>query len=252
MAVLILTVNPVIRDTTRATVCADKLPYLWKGNSINAAGTWLDTLSSPTGCDTMAVLILTVNPVIRDTTRAAICADKLPYLWKGNSINAAGTWRDTLSSPTGCDTLAVLILTVNPVIRDTTRATVCSDKLPYLWKGNSISAAGTWLDTLSATTGCDTLAVLILTVNPLIRDTTRAAICADKLPYQWKGNSISTAGTWLDTLSSPTGCDTMAVLILTVNPLIRDTTRAAICADKLPYLWKGNSISAAGTWLDTL
>ncbi|THU30356.1 hypothetical protein FAM09_29815, partial [Niastella caeni] len=249
---LILTVNSVLRDTTRATVCANQLPYNWNGNTINAAGTYRDTLTSGAGCDSIINLILTVNSVLRDTTRVTVCANQLPYNWNGNTINAAGTYRDTLTSSSGCDSIINLILTVNSVLRDTTRATVCANQLPYNWNGNTINAAGTYRDTLTSGAGCDSIINLILTVNSVLRDTTRVTVCTNQLPYNWNGNTINAAGTYRDTLTSNSGCDSIINLILTVNNVLRDTTRATVCTNQLPYNWNGNTINAAGTYRDTL
>jgi gliding motility-associated-like protein len=252
ISVLFLTVDPVVRDTTRAVVCTNRLPYRWKGKDYLVSGNFLDTLKSATACDTFAVLQLTVNPVIRDTTRLAICSNQLPYLWKGVTYSAAGNYQRTLTGVIGCDTLAVLQLTVNAVLRDTTRAIVCSDRLPYLWNGNNYTTPGTYLKTIPGAGGCDTYAVLQLTVDPLIRDTTRVTLCSDKLPYLWKGNAYSAAGNYPKTTPGTTGCDTISVLLLNVNPVIRDTTRTSVCADRLPYRWKGSVYMASGTYLDTL
>ncbi|MFN7280590.1 MAG: hypothetical protein ACK5VH_10555, partial [bacterium] len=251
-----ITILPLLTSSQAVSVCANKLPYLWKGNTITAAGTFIDTLSSTTGgCDTIATLTLTVTPLLTSTTSVSVCANKLPYLWKGNTITAAGTFTDTLTSTTGgCDTIATLTLTVTPLLTSTTSVSVCANKLPYLWKGNTITAAGTFIDTLTSTTGgCDTIATLTLTVTPLLTSTTSVSVCANKLPYLWKGNTITGAGTFIDTLTSTTGgCDTIATLTLTVTPLLTSSQAVSVCANKLPYLWKGNTITAAGTFTDTL
>src|SRR5919201_854767 len=114
----------------------------------------MDTVASTTGgCDTAAVLNLTISALINDTTNATVCTSQLPYLWNGNSYNAAGTYMDTVASTTGgCDTAAVLNLTIASLINDTTTATVCTSQLPYLWNGNTYNAAGTYMDTVASTT----------------------------------------------------------------------------------------------------
>src|SRR5678816_1262889 len=211
-AVLNLTITALINDTTDATVCTSQLPYIWNGNSYNTAGTYKDTVSSTTsGCDTAAVLNLVITALINDTTNATVCTSQLPYIWNGNSYNAAGTYKDTVASTTGgCDTAAVLNLTITALINDTTNATVCTSQLPYIWNGNSYNTAGTYKDTVASTTaGCDTAAVLNLTITALINDTTDATVCTSQLPYLWNGNSYNTAGTYKDTVASTTaGCDT--------------------------------------------
>ncbi|WP_207516123.1 hypothetical protein, partial [Longitalea luteola] len=198
-----------LRDTTRATVCTNQLPYRWNGININAAGTYRDTLTSRSGCDSISNLILSVNSILRDTTIATICTNQLPYRWNGININAAGTYRDTLISRSGCDSIINLILTVNSILRDTTRATVCTNQLPYRWNGININAAGTYSDTLTSQEGCDSITNLILTVNSILRDTTRATICTNQLPYRWNGINITAAGTYSDTLTSKAGCDSI-------------------------------------------
>src|SRR5678815_4713311 len=153
-----LMVNPVLTDTTSVTVCTSALPYLWNGTSITTAGTYIDTLTTTAGCDSIAALILSVNPVLTDTTSVTLCSSQLPYIWNGQSITAPGTYIDTLSSQSGCDSIATLILMVNPVLTDTTSVTLCSSQLPYTWNGQSITAPGTYIDTLTTTAGCDSIA----------------------------------------------------------------------------------------------
>src|SRR5687768_4234390 len=128
---LILTVNQVLRDTVTITVCTNQLPYSWNGNTYNAAGIYADTLSSTASCDSITTLILTVNAILRDTITVTVCTNQLPYTWNGTQYNAAGAYRDTLSSATGCDSIAMLVLTVNEILRDTTTVTVCINQLPY-------------------------------------------------------------------------------------------------------------------------
>src|SRR5207244_4116995 len=160
----ILNVNAVLRDTTTQTICENQLPYSWNGLSLTAAGTYSDTLASAAGCDSIATLILNVTSVLRDTTTQTICENQLPYTWNGLSLTAAGTYSDTLTSAAGCDSIATFILTVNSVLRDTTTQTICENQLPYTWNGLSLTAAGTYSDTLTSAAGCDSIATLILNI----------------------------------------------------------------------------------------
>src|SRR5678809_536744 len=111
-------ITAMIRDTTNATVCTNQLPYIWNGNPYNTAGQYTDTLIRTTGgCDTIAVLNLAITAMIRDTTNATVCTNQLPYIWNGNPYNTAGQYTDTLISTTGgCDTIAVLNLSITALI----------------------------------------------------------------------------------------------------------------------------------------
>src|SRR4030095_4932424 len=207
------------------------------------------------GCDTIAVLNLTVTALLTDTTTVTVCTSQLPYIWNGNPYTVAGQYRDTLVSTTGgCDTIAVLNLTVTALLTDTTTVTVCTSQLPYIWNGNPYTVAGQYRDTLLSTTGgCDTIAMLNLTVTALLTDTTTLTVCTSQLPYIWNGNPYTVAGQYRDTLLSTTGgCDTIAVLNLTVTALLTDTTTVTVCTSQLPYIWNGNPYTVAGQYRDTL
>src|SRR5207249_204089 len=252
IATLILNVNAVLRDTTTQTICQNQLPYTWNGLTLTAAGTYSDTMTSAAGCDSIATFILNVNAVLRDTTTQTICQNQLPYTWNGLTLTAAGTYSDTLTSAAGCDSIATLILKVNAVLRDTTTQTICQNQLPYTWNGLTLSAPGTYSDTLTSAAGCDSIATLILKVNAVFRDTTTQTICQNQLPYTWNGLTLSAPGTYSDTLTSAAGCDSIATLILKVNAVLRDTTTQTICQNQLPYTWNGLTLTAAGTYSDTL
>ncbi|WP_216823605.1 hypothetical protein, partial [Niastella vici] len=248
----IVYVYPVVTGSQTATVCANQLPYIWNGNTYNAAGTYKDTLTSAAGCDSIVTLTLNVNPVVTGSQTATVCANQLPYTWNGNTYNAAGTYKDTLLSAVGCDSIVTLTLNVNPVVTGTQSATVCANQLPYTWNGNTYNAAGTYKDTLTSAAGCDSIVTLTLNVNPVVTGTQTATVCANQLPYTWNGNTYNAAGTYKDTLLSAAGCDSIVTLTLNVNPVVTGTQTATVCANQLPYTWNGNTYNAAGTYKDTL
>ena len=252
IATLVLSVNPIVTSTTNTTICSNQLPYSWNGNTYTAAGTYNDTLSSAAGCDSIATLVLAVNPIVTSTTNTTICSNQLPYSWNGNVYTAAGTYNDTLTSAAGCDSIATLVLTVNAILTSTTNTTICSNQLPYSWNGNAYTAAGTFNDTLISAAGCDSVATLVLTVNAILTSTTNTTICSNQLPYSWNGNAYTAAGTFNDTLTSAAGCDSVATLVLTVNAMLTSTTNTTICSNQLPYNWNGKAYTAAGTFNDTL
>src|SRR5678810_387455 len=128
-----------IRDS-----CNNQLPYTWNGQTYNAAGTYSVTLTSSSGCDSIATLNLTVNSVVTSTTDVSICNNQLPYTWNGQTYNAAGTYSVTLTSSSGCDSIATLNLTVNSAVTSTTDVTICNNQLPYTWNGQTYNAGGTY------------------------------------------------------------------------------------------------------------
>src|SRR6202008_3867381 len=244
--------NTVLTSTTGVTICTSQLPYTWNGQTYNAAGTYSVTLQSVAGCDSIATLNLTVNTVVTSTTDVTICTNQLPYTWNGQTYNAAGTYNVTLQSVAGCDSIATLNLTVNAVLTSTTDVTICNNQLPYTWNGQTYNAAGTYNVTLQTAAGCDSIATLNLTVNPVLTSTTDVTICNNQLPYTWNGQTYNAAGTYNVTLQTAAGCDSIATLNLTVNPVLTSTTDVTICTSQLPYTWNGQTYNAAGTYSVTL
>src|SRR5207253_269106 len=178
--------------------------------------------------------------------------NQLPYTWNGLTLSAAGTYSDTLTSAAGCDSIATLILKVNAVLRDTTTQTICQNQLPYSWNGLTLTAAGTYSDTLTSAAGCDSIATLILNVTSVLRDTTTQTICANQLPYTWNSLTLTAARTYSHSPSRAPFCYSIATLILNVTAVLRDTTTQTICQNQLPYSWNGLTLTAAGTYSDTL
>src|SRR5207253_508542 len=140
-------------------------PYTWNGETINAAGTYTANLISAAGCDSIATLNLTVNTFVTSTTITTICGNQLPYLWNGQTINAAGTYTANLINVVGCDSIATLNLAVNTTLISTTNATICGNQLPYTWNGQTMNSAGTYTANLISAAGCDSIATLNLAVN---------------------------------------------------------------------------------------
>jgi len=211
-----ISVLPLPSSTQSITTCNS---YFFNNQTLTTTGSYYDTLQNINGCDSIITLNLTVNQTSMSTANASACSNQLPYNWNGQSFTTSGIYIDTLQNSTGCDSIATLNLTVNQTSMSTSNASICSNQLPYNWNGQSLTASGTYLDTLLNATGCDSIITLNLTVNQTSMITSNASVCSNQLPYNWNGQSLTTSGTYLDTLQNSTGCDSIATLNLTVNPL---------------------------------
>lgn len=204
--------------TTNASICQGDA-YAWNGAVYTTAGTYTDSLLSVNGCDSIAILNLSVRALPnRDTTRATICPGTV-YNWNGMSYSTAGFYTDTLVASNGCDSLATLDLSLYASPRrDTSQVIICQGDT-YNWRGGFYTMSGSYSDTLINANGCDSIVTLDLQVQALPnRDTTQASICQGD-SYTWRGSSYSTTGLYTDTLVAANGCDSLTTLNLQVNPL---------------------------------
>ncbi len=239
-----LTVRPVIRDTISASICEGET-YTFGTQTLSVPGTYVDTLTAANACDSIVTLNLTIRPIIRDTISSSICEGET-YTFGTQTLSVAGTYVDTLTAANACDSIVTLNLTIRPVIRDTISASIC-DGETYTFGTQTLSIAGTYVDTLTAANACDSIVTLNLTVRPVIRDTISASICEGET-FTFGTQTLSAAGTYVDTLTAANACDSIVTLNLTVRPVIRDTISASICEGET-YTFGAQTLSIAGTYV---
>ena len=242
-----LTVRPAITSTQTLTVC--------NGGSVtvgtithNASGIYADVLTAASGCDSTVTTNLTVLPVITSNQALTVCY--------GGSItvgtithNTSGIYSDVLTTASGCDSTVTTNLTVLPVITSSQTLTVCN--------GGSVTvgttthnASGTYVDVLSAVSGCDSTVTTNLTVLPLISSSQTLTVC--------NGGSVTvgtithnTSGTYADVLAAANGCDSTITTHLTVLPVNATVQSLTICHAGSVVVGP-NTYYSPGVYLDTL
>ncbi len=252
VATVQLTIHPVSNSLTNETICSSQIPYSWNGQSITSSGNYQVVLLNSLGCDSIARLNLSLLPSSTSNTAQTICSNATPFSWNGQSYNSTGNYAVQLIGSNGCDSVANLNLTVNPVRNSNTNASVCSGALPYIWNGQPILSSGTYTTNLTATNGCDSIATLQLQVNSAVTSTTQRSICTAQLPYTWNGLTLNASGTYTANLISQAGCDSIATLELQVGNAVSSSISDEICNSSLPYAWNGLNIQTPGIYSATL
>lgn len=97
-----------------ATVSACDSYTSLSGNVYTTSGTYVDTLLSPLGCDSVLTINLTINASNTGTTSATACNTyRSP---SGNHVwNVSGIYYDVLTNASGCDSVLTINLTINNV-----------------------------------------------------------------------------------------------------------------------------------------
>ena len=170
---LTLTVNPVANTTLSAAICEGST-YTENGFNESETGTYTQNLQTVNGCDSIVTLNLTVSTVINNDITAAICEGST-YTENGFNVSEPGTYTQNLQSVNGCDSVVTLTLTVNPTYNITIDASI-NEGETYEENGFSESEAGTYVHTLQAENGCDSVITLNLTVNSSLNDVLANAI----------------------------------------------------------------------------
>ena len=145
----------------------------------------------------------------------SICAGE-NYVFNSRTLTQSGTYRDTLNGVNTCDSIVTLQLTVNPVSHTYLRDSVCQG-YTFNLNGRILDTTGVYLDTLTATTSCDSIVTLNLTIKKHSLVNASTAICQGET-YSFHGNGLTQAGVYRDTLVAVNGCDSITTLSLVVLP----------------------------------
>lgn len=105
---------------------------------------------------------------VTTTSNINICAGQ-SYNFNGVSYSTAGTYIDTFIAANSCDSFSVLNLGLLPYVQDSIAIVMCNGA-PVMYNGQLFSTAGIYHDTLSASTGCDTVRT-IQVINQVINNT---------------------------------------------------------------------------------
>ena len=116
--------------------------------------------------------------------------------------------------------------------------------------GQSYTTSGTYQGRRFGTGGaCDTLITLNLNVIP--RQTILPAVtrCSNQ-PYPFNGLSLTSSGTYFDTLINSLGCDSILQLNLTVNPAYNQNQSIVVCSGT-SFVFGGQNLTTSGNYSHT-
>ena len=241
-----LTVRPSSNSTIIDTICSNEF-YFFNGSNRITTGTYLDTFTNSVGCDSVVTLRLTVRPTSVRTINESICSNEF-YLFNGINRNTTGIYLDTFTNSVGCDSVVTLSLIVRRTSARTINTSICSNEV-YIFNGLIRDTSGIFLDTFTNSTGCDSVVTLNLTVRLTSVGAINTTICSNEV-YLFNGINRDSTGTFIDTFSNSTGCDSVVTLHLTVLPRSIGAITMGICEGST-YLFNGMNLGTSGTYLDT-
>ena len=179
--------------------------YLW--------GAAAATNRSQFTLSTFTVYGSVVSAATSSTLDTSICAGT-SITFNGVTYDSAGTYTAHLINSQSADSAAHLVLTIKKTSTSTTHDTICSGG-SVKFNGSFYSKAGTYTAHLTNAVGCDSTATLILSVKDTSSSITRDSVCANG-SYTFNGSVYNKAGTYTAHLTNAAGCDSTAVLVLSL------------------------------------
>ena len=241
---LLLAVNPVFNTPITAEICQGET-YDFFGQPLDTAGTYTHTLQTVHGCDSVITLLLAVNPVFNIPITAEICQGET-YDFFGQPLDTTDIYTHTLQTVHGCDSIISLTLTVNNVYHFTTDQTICENDT-FHWREKLYTTTGVYYDSLTSSTGCDSIYVLNLTVNHNTTGVISLTTTENNTPYPVNGIYYDSTGIYIQHLTNAAGCDSVLTINLTVLYNVQTAFDSTICDSLLPLTWNGMIFTEAGT-----
>ncbi len=178
----------------------------------------------------------------------AICTGGSIFL-QGAAQTSAGLYTDVFTAANGCDSTIFTTLSINEPVNFAQTITICQGA-SYAIGTNTYTTAGIYTDPFVAANGCDSTVTTTLFVTAFLTSTTSQSICTGD-SYAFGGNLLSTAGTFVDTLVSVQGCDSIATLFLTVLPNTTGSITATICEGQ-SYTFGTQTLTTSGAFTEVL
>lgn len=274
--------------TDTITICqgdsVERIMYDGSHRWFKTSGRYYDTIPAygeehRYSCDSVVLYYVQVHATSTDTITKHVADKTLPYLWKSYTINQTGYYSDTASRATfGCDSITVLHLIVDTTYLFKDSIKICRPhyhgpgsplNTPYIWEGHKqagktnyeIYNAGIYWDSLRTKyTNVDSVYMLKVDTFPIYHNKATTYLCrGDSLKFadRW----IHTTGTYMDTLKTIDGCDSIVQLTVNLYNSYFVPKDVHVADNKLPYLWhvwdthgtdRTHQLSAAGVYEDTL
>ena len=235
--------------TVYDTICR---AVAYQGYGFNFSTTETDTVGTlvfeqieNSNCEDTTVLHLTILPALYTDLYDEACIE---FLWLDSTYTESGEHSHVFTSVSGCDSTVTLHLTLHYPQSSTLSATVLENDLPYQLNGFSYDSAGTHIQHLTTTVGCDSTLTLILTVLENVEVPADSSVCETALPLVWNGISFNGPDTQSATLTAQNGVDSTVVMTVTVLPTTYDTLSVTVIDNYLPYELNGFTYDTAGIY----
>ncbi len=242
---------------TLSTAIQTGVTYQWKRGTTNVgastntyiadvAGVYTVEVSNTCGSVSSNSITIAVNGSTNGTIAETVCFGD-SYTFNNQTLTQSGSYQDTLINTAGCDSILTLNLTVSPRINTTFSEVLC-DGSSLIFNGQTISAAGQYLDTLTNVAGCDSFITLNVSLALTSSSTLVDVACES---FIFAGQTLTTSGTYTNTLTNSAGCDSVITLQLTILQPTVSALSDTIC-DGETYTFGGQALSTGGTYTNTV
>ncbi|MCO5232208.1 MAG: gliding motility-associated C-terminal domain-containing protein [Chitinophagales bacterium] len=184
-----------ITNTVLDTICANQT-YTFGGTTFNTTGIYTHTFQASIGCDSIVTLHLQVNPLPPIfPINLSPCEGDTVILPDNSTFTQDAIQDIILPNFQGCDSTVRYTIQFIPKIRTQKDTAICEGQT-YTFGSQLISSAGTYTEVFKATTGCDSIVTLNLSIISIQIHISQSSICEDQKATLNIQNSSPTQISW--------------------------------------------------------
>ena len=212
--------------------------YAYNNKVYQSSGTYIDTLQTVGGCDSIVTTYLTINRSEREEYYETACEE---FWWHDNRYTESGDYTYHTTAWNGCERVEILHLTINK--RDTIHYNeVACDEFYWERDGSTYYESGDYVRYTTTEQGCERVEILHLTINHSEREEYWETACDE---YWWHDNQYTESGDYEYYTTTEQGCERVEVLHLTINHSEREEYRLTTCKQ---YEWHGQIYTESGDY----
>ncbi len=251
------------------TLCANfpAMSYLWSspfGEKVSAPCYSIPNLSpEKTGIYDLTAVVnqcfvyinpidIKVYPKLQTQKEVSLCVGQTLRLSTGRLVDKAGTYRDTLKTVLGCDSVVTYIVKFGNEQREERTLKACGGACVKLPSGKEVCAAGVYADTVRDASGCLTFYTIKYENTTKVEKNLYFEECEGESVVLPKGMTVRTGGIFRDTFATTKGCDSIVISTVTFKKPATQNLSVKICEGKTYTLPSGKVVNEAGFYRETL
>lgn len=185
--------------------------------------TYVSDLMATNGCDSVVTENVIVEPVYNLVENISACENDVITYPDGTLavITSSTSYTSALTTVSGCDSIIVTNVTMNPSYSQVQNQSVCEGSTITYPDGTSalITASTTHTSSLVASNGCDSTIVTNVTMNPRYNNIESVQLCTGSnytYPDGTVSNNITVNETHVSVFNTVNGCDSIITTDITV------------------------------------
>ncbi len=210
-----LTVHPTLDTNLLGGIC-DGNAYTFYGFNDSIEGDYIHAFTSIYGCDSIYRLHLQVASSY-DTNVDRYGCTSGGFHYRDTVFWTSTVYTDSLLSIYSCDSVVTMNIVINSSFFNEHRDTLCIGDT-FLFAGNYYVSSGTYVDSNTSVSGCDSVEVQHLVFHPRYLNASTEYICLNQT-YRYRGQEY-TPQLIVDSLLSVNACDS----VVHIEVIYYDTT----------------------------